>query len=105
LRVTGVGAYQLVVETVLPDRGIELHSSYTGHPQIAESRVVHLELAPGRHSIRSEELRAGEVPVARARRRCLLDHLAALVDLLGELGWAGVAVEVADELIVGVESP
>jgi integrase-like protein len=82
LQVTGVGAYHVVVETVSPDRGIELHSSYTGHPQIAESRFVHLELAPGRHVIRSEVLMAGEVPVVSARRRCLLDHLAALVDLL-----------------------
>ena len=103
LRVSRVGAYHVAIETVLPDRGIELHSFYTGHPNLDRSEVAHLELTRNRRTLRSAELSAGEVPVVWARRRCVLDHLARLVDFLAELDYPSVAVDVTDGLLAGAE--
>jgi hypothetical protein len=100
---SSVGAYQVVLVTVLPDRGIELHSSYTGHPNIPESVVTHLELAPGRRTIDTRRLRAIEVPVVWGRRRCLFDHLARLADLIRECGYESATIAYDDELVLALE--
>ncbi len=80
---TYAGAHQLTLSTALPALGIELDSSYLGHPDAGESIASHLQLGPGlspqtwveRHS-------AYELPVSAARRRCLYDHLLELQQLL-----------------------
>src|SRR5438552_16942315 len=72
--VAGVGAYHLALATVLPDRGVELASFYTGHEQLGESHVTHLLLAPGLRALRAGPLSQSEVPVVWARPRCLCHH-------------------------------
>lgn len=42
---TSVGAYILVIETVLPDHAIDLHSTYTGHTHV-KTQATHLILTP-----------------------------------------------------------
>ncbi len=39
------GAYLLTLSTVLPDRGVELHSSFLGHPAAELAIAGHLLLA------------------------------------------------------------
>ena len=103
-RVISVGAYQVVFTTVLPDRGIELHSSYMGHDAIHASQVTHLLLAPGERSFEARELPQAEVPVVWARRRCLYDHLQRLGDFLRELGHFDASIDVLDEALLAVEA-
>lgn len=104
IRVTSGGAYHVAVETVLPDRGIELHSFYTGHPSLDRSQVTHLELAPASRTITSRELNAREIPVVWARRRCVFDHLARLSGFLSERDLGPALIDFEDELLLGVES-
>ena len=93
------GAHQLTLSTTIPGLGIELHSSYLGHPD-AEAAVSHLALAPGRAPTTTTELQPGaELPVAEARRRCLYDHLAQLHQQLTELSARPVQVELADRAL------
>lgn len=73
------GAFQLTLSIVLPDLGVQLHSSYLGHPD-AEHSASHLWLASGGPRRWSIEHRAQKLPVAHARRDCLLGHLAVLAD-------------------------
>src|SRR4051794_4360816 len=73
--VAGVGAYHLALATVLPDRGVELHSFYTGHDRLGETSVTHLLLAARGRELRTGPCRNSEIPVMWARRRCLYDHL------------------------------
>ena len=76
----------LVCSTALPDRGVELHSTYTGYAG-ADTAITELRLAPGEEP--STELRSVEhevLPVTHARRRCLYDHLQRLQGFLAELG-------------------
>jgi hypothetical protein len=102
--VASVGAYHLALATVLPDRGVELETFYTGHEQLGESHVTHLLLAPGSRALRAEPLTQSEVPVVWARRRCLYDHLQRLGDFLRELGYARVQIDIGDEALAGVEA-
>ena len=102
--VASVGAYHLAVATVLPDRGVELESFYTGHEQLGESNVTHLLLAPGLRALHAEPLSHLEVPVVWARRRCLYDHLQRLGDFLRDLGYGHVQIDVCDEVLAGAEA-
>ena len=68
------------LETLIPDAGIELHSTYHGHPA-QPTHATHLFL-PDETSSRMETAvhRHFSIPVLAARQRCLLDHYAVLVD-------------------------
>ena len=103
-RVASVGAYQVVLTTVLEDRGIELHSSYMGHDWLAESQVTHLLLSPEERLFETREHPQAQVPVVAARRRCLYDHLQRLGDFLRELGYYDASIDVLDEAILAVEA-
>jgi hypothetical protein len=102
--VAGVGAYHLALATVLQDRGVELHSFYTGHDRLGETRVTHLRLAPGGRELRTEPCRHAEIPVMWARRRCLYDHLQCLADWLRELGHEDVRIELDDDALSAVDA-
>jgi hypothetical protein len=102
--VAGVGAYHLALATVLPDRGVELHSFYTGHDRLGETRVTHLLLAPRGRALRVAPCRNAEIPVMWARRRCLYDHLQCLADWLRELGHTDVRIELDDDAPLAVEA-
>jgi hypothetical protein len=102
--VAGVGAYHLALATVLPDRGVELHSFYTGHDRLGATSVTHLLLAPRRRALRTAARRNSEIPVMWARRRCLYDHLQCLADWLRELGHEDVRIEVDDDALGAVEA-
>jgi hypothetical protein len=102
--VAGVGAYHLALATVLPDRGVELHSFYTGHDRLGETSVTRLLLAPGGRKLRAGPCRNSEVPVMWARRRCLYDHLQCLADWLRELGHEDVRIELDDDALSAVEA-
>jgi len=66
------GALQLTLCSVCPDLGVELH-------------------------LTSDLRDAATLPVREARRRCLLDHLADLRDLVAEASEGEVSIEFADE--------
>jgi hypothetical protein len=103
-RVGSVSAYEVVFTTVLPDRGIELHSSYIGHDAVERSHVTHLLLARDEQRIETRELAQREVPVVWARRRCLDDHLWRLGEFLRDLGWLDASIDVVDEVLSAVET-
>ena len=97
------GAYQLTLSTALPALGVELHSSYLGHPDADEALATHLGLAPDTDPLTwSKPHRGAELPVAEARRRCLYDHVLELQQLLGDAG--EVSVELADEALELVDA-
>ncbi len=83
-RATSVGPYVLVLDTVLGDHGIDLHSIYTGHEDTS-TLASHLMLAPGLKDMIAAEHEHDAIPVTHARRRCLYDHLQHLQDLLSRL--------------------
>lgn len=84
-RATSVGAYVLVLDTVIPHEGVELHSSYTGHSHVPATHAVHLMLAPDRRESTHAEHDRETLPVTHARRTCLYDHLQRLQDFLTDL--------------------
>ncbi len=91
------GAYQLTLISVITDLALELHSSYLGHPDAAQTVAAHLELKPAAAPETSTELHfAGELAVADDRQRCLYDHLALLAELVRRHTAAEVTVDVAD---------
>lgn len=96
-----VGAYALVLSSVLPARAIELHSSYLGHPG-TPTRASHLLLAPNATDSDAVEHSADSIPVIVARRRCLYDHLQRLQDFLETLGHTA-AVPLPDDALIAVE--
>ncbi len=99
------GAYQLTLSTAMPAIGVELHSSYLGHPDAAEALASHLGLAPDSDPCTwSSAHRGTELPVADARRRCLYDHALELQELLGEHSGAEVTVELPDEALELVDT-
>lgn len=94
------GAYQITLSTVIPDFGIELHSSYLGHPDASQTAAAHLLLAPGRTPAQwTVAHRPEELPVRDERRRCLLDHLATLAERLEQLTDDRVRVEIDDRAL------
>ncbi len=98
---TSVGAYVLVIDTVLPEKGISLCSTYAGHTH-TKTLASHLLLARDAYDAISVEHEHEEMPVMYARRRCLYDHLHRLQDLLDRLGLAA-AIPVDDAAITAVE--
>ncbi len=98
----GVGAYALMLSSVLPDHATELHSTYLGHPG-AVTRVSHLLLAPGLAESEAVERCTESVPVMFARRRCLYDHLQRLQDCLERCGHPGTQIPLEDAALHAVE--
>jgi hypothetical protein len=105
-RYAEVGAYVLVLSSCVPDLGLELHSTYVGHPGV-ETRVTHLTLGGGGPRRAANEAVArpdGELPVVFARRRCLFDHLQRLQDLLAGIGHQA-GIEIDDASVSELEQP
>jgi hypothetical protein len=76
--------YVVVLDTTLPDYGIELHSTYLGHP-LVKTRASHLVLAPTVRETLTSDHEHDAIPVLYGRQRCLYDHLARLQDLFHRL--------------------
>jgi hypothetical protein len=85
-RLTSAGSDVMILSTCVPSRGIDVHSVYMGNA-IVETQTHHWALAPGRSEARSETYDPDLLPVRHARGRCLYDHLQALQDWLGRLGY------------------
>ncbi len=100
-RATSVGPYVLVLDTVLGDHGIDLHSTYTGH-EGTSTLASHLLLAPGLRDTIAAEHEHDAIPVTHARRRCLYDHLQHLQDLLRDTG-ANANIPLDDTAVAAVE--
>ena len=100
--VAGVGAYHLALATVLPDRGVELHSFYTGHDRLGETSVTAAGTARARAADRAVPERRD--PGHVGARRCLYDHLRCLADWLRELGNDDVRIELDDDALSTVEA-
>jgi len=83
-RVTSIGPYVLVLDTVITESAVQLHSTYLGHKRTSE-QATHLKLAKG--GIRETtaiEHEYDSIPVMYARRRCLYNHPQHLQDLLAD---------------------
>jgi hypothetical protein len=105
-RYAEAGAYVLVLCSCVPELGLELHSTYVGHPGV-ETRVTHLTLGGGSPQHAATEAVArpdGELPVVFARRRCLFDHLQRLQDELAGIGHQA-GIEVDDASLSELEQP
>ncbi len=100
------GAYALTLSTNLGDLGIELHSSYVGHMRAATTHVAELVLGLGETGAETSarELRGLVVPVVYARRRCLIDHLERLQEVLADGGFGAARIDVGDEALLAVET-
>jgi endonuclease YncB( thermonuclease family) len=46
---------------------------------------------------------ASEVPVVHARRRCLIDHLERLREILADAGFGAARIDVEDEALLAIE--
>ncbi|HEX5308073.1 MAG TPA: hypothetical protein VFW38_03225 [Solirubrobacteraceae bacterium] len=79
-----VGAYVLALSTVLPDQAIDLHSTYTGHPE-ANTLASHLLLARDAYQAIAATHDHDDLPLTHQRRRLLYDHLQRLQELLAQL--------------------
>jgi hypothetical protein len=83
-RVTSIGPYVLVLDTVIPESAVQLHSTYVGH-KCTSTQATHLKLAKGAvRETTAIEHEHDSIPVVYARRRCLYDHLQHLQDLLAD---------------------
>jgi hypothetical protein len=100
-RLASAGAYALVLSSVLPDRAIELHSTYLGHSG-APTQASHLLLSPAHNDSETVEHDEFSIPVMVARRRCIYDHLQRLQDFLGELGHTA-QIPLADDALLAIE--
>jgi hypothetical protein len=99
-RIVAAGGYVLTLTTVLPHRGIELHSTYTGHPFAERTLVSELFLCPQRPPlIDRRDAHPQSVPVLYERQSCLYDHLLRLHDLLTELNLGHVAIDELDSAL------
>jgi hypothetical protein len=105
-RYAEAGAYVLVLSSCVPELGLELHSTYVGHPEV-ETRVTHLILGGGGEQRAAAEAVVrpdGELPVVFARRRCLFDHLQRLQDELAGIGHRA-GIEIDDASVSELEQP
>jgi hypothetical protein len=105
-RYAEAGTYVLVLSSCVPELGLELHSTYVGHPEV-ETRATHLILgARGPQNAATEAVVRpdGELPVVFARRRCLFDHLQRLQDELAGIGHRA-GIEIDDGSVSELEQP
>ncbi len=98
---TSVGAYILVLETVLPDQAIDLHSTYTGHTSV-KTQATHLILTPDLREATTVEHDHDQLPVTHSRRTCLYDHLHQLQGVLQDHG-IDAQLPVEDDAIEAIE--
>ncbi len=98
---TSVGAYILVIETVLPDHAIDLHSIYTGHAHV-KTQATHLILTPELREATTVEHDHDQIPVMHARRTCLYDHLHQFQSLLQDHG-IDAQLPIEDDAIEAIE--
>lgn len=90
------GAHVLVLSTAIGELGVQLHSSYTGHPD-TQTEIGELLIEPREGAeTTSRSAAAGELPVSHARERCLDDHLWSLRDKLEALGFEHVQIDVLE---------
>jgi hypothetical protein len=96
-RVVAAGGYVLTLGTVLPRHGIELHSTYTGHPLAEYTLVSELFLCKSREPLlHTREADPRELPVLHERGNCLYDHLLRLHDLLTSLELGDITIHDLD---------
>jgi hypothetical protein len=96
-RITAAGGYVLTLSTVLPRHGIELHSTYTGHPLAEHTLVSELFLSKSRGPLlHTREADPRELPVLHERGNCLYDHLLRLHDLLISLELGDITIDDLD---------
>jgi hypothetical protein len=96
-RIVSAGGYVLTLSTLLPSRGIELHSTYTGHPLAERTLVSELFLCKSRDPlIDTRDADPRELPVLYDRHSCLYDHLLRLHELLSSLELGAVAIRDLD---------
>lgn len=92
----------VVLVTDLADERVTLSSVYVGEDDAAGA-VVHLLLGPDRRMVREVlELDRREVPVTRARDRCLLDHAVRLQHVLEQHSGEPVEIDVGDAALAFV---
>jgi hypothetical protein len=89
------GPYVLVLQTVMPQRGlaIELHSTFVGHNAV-RTHATHLLLGPVGHSPRviTRDDASGIIDPANRPDSCVYAHCHELIDLLAERG-LGVTID------------
>jgi hypothetical protein len=100
-RIASVGGYVVVLATWLDNRGVELQSTYVGHPEV-DTHITHLLLARGVHDVECGRVTHGEIPVLYARQRCLYDHFQRLQDFADELGIGPLEVELFDDALIAL---
>lgn len=99
------GPWQLTLTTTVALDGLELVSSYLGHPGgHGEVAISHLELVAGDDPVTSTLVRAGDDLLVGDRHRCLLDHLQALQELVEDHTDAHVAVDVGDAALASLDA-
>ena len=101
-RFASAGAHVLTLSTALGDLGVQLHSTYVGHPD-AETQIAELLIEPGSAASTSSRIAvAGELPVSFARELCLYDHLHSLRDKLEDAGFHEISIEVPERAAVSL---
>lgn len=102
-RFASAGAHVLTLSTAIGDLGVQLHSTYVGHPD-AETQIAELLIEPRSGATTSNRTAvAGELPVSFARGLCLYDHLHALRDKLEEMGFEDVLIDVPEPASASIE--
>jgi hypothetical protein len=96
-RIVAAGGYVLTITTTLLPRGIQLYSTYTGHPDAERTLVSELFLCKSRDpAVYTREADPRQLPVLHERHRCLYDHLLRLHDLLSSLELGDVTIHDLD---------
>jgi hypothetical protein len=99
-RIVAAGGYVLTISTTLLPRGIQLCSTYTGHPLAQQTLVSELFVCKSREPLLdTHNVDARELPVLHDRHLCLYDHLIRLHELLSELPLGRVVIGGLDEAL------
>jgi len=92
----------VTLSTAIGDLGVQLHTTYVGHPD-AETAIAELFIAPGPATSTSTRSAAvGELPVSHARELCLYDLLLSLRDRLEALGYDDVAIDIPEAALASI---
>lgn len=102
---SAAGPWQLTLSTTVALDGLELVSTYLGHPGgHGEVAISHLELVGDEDPVTSTLLRSGEDLLVGDRHRCLLDHLQALQELIEDHTDAPVAIDVGEAALASLHA-
>ena len=94
------GAYQLTLESAVPELALELHSYYLGQRQAGYIATSHLARIAGQGPrVFCAPADQPEVAVGDRRRDCLLDHLDQLSKLIADATGGGVVIDVTEEAL------